>query len=94
MLLSLVLAVILAVLAVFFADANQAGAQVTLFGWPLHGKLGTMIVLAFGIGALSGIVVTLPAYLSKAWALLRSLRKIEDLERAARAPQPADLKQV
>ena len=94
MLLSLVMAVTFAVLAVFFANDNQAAAQVTLFGWPIQGKLGTMVVLAFGVGALSGIAVMLPAYLAKAWALLRSRRKVEDLERAARAAQPTDLKQV
>jgi uncharacterized integral membrane protein len=94
MLLSLVLAVIFAVLAVFFANDNQAAAQITLFGLPLQGKLGTMVVLAFGIGALSGIAVMLPAYLAKAWALLRSRRKIEDLERASQGQQPTDLKQV
>lgn len=94
MLLSLVLAVIFAVLAVFFANDNQAAVQITLFGWPLQGKLGIVVVLAFGIGALSGIAMMLPAYLANAWALLRSRRKIEDLERAARAVQPTDLKQV
>jgi uncharacterized integral membrane protein len=94
MLLSLVLAVTFAVLAVFFANDNQAAAQITLFGWPLQGKLGTMFVLAFGIGALAGVAVVLPAYIAKTWALLRSRRNVEDLERAAHAPQPADLKQV
>jgi uncharacterized protein (TIGR03382 family) len=53
-----------------------------------------MFVVAFGIGAVTGIAMMLPAYLAKAWALLRSRRKIEDLERAARAVQPTDLKQV
>jgi uncharacterized membrane protein YciS (DUF1049 family) len=94
MLLSLVLAVIFAVVAVFFANDNQAAVQIAFFGLPLQGKLGTMVVLAFGIGAVSGIAVMLPAYLAKTWALLRSRRKMEDLERAAQAPQPTDLKQV
>jgi uncharacterized integral membrane protein len=94
MLLSLVLAVVLAVIAVFFANDNQTAAQVTLFGLPLAGKLGIMLVLAFGIGAFSGMAMMLPAYLAKTWALLRSRRKIEDLERAAQAVQPSDLKQV
>jgi uncharacterized integral membrane protein len=94
MLLSLVLAVIFGVLAVFFANDNQAATQIALFGLPLQGKLGTILVLSFGIGALSGIVVMLPAYLAKTWALLRSRRKIEDLERSALAPDPATLKQV
>jgi uncharacterized integral membrane protein len=94
MLLSLVLAVTFAVLAVFFATDNQAAAQITLFGLPLQGKLGTMVVLAFGIGALSGIAVMLPAYLEKTWALLRSRRKMADLERAAQASRLADVKQV
>jgi uncharacterized integral membrane protein len=94
MLLSLVLAVTFAILAVFFANDNQAAAQITLFGWPLQGKLGTILVLAFGIGVLSGIAVMLPAYLAKTWALLRIRRKMEDMERSAHAVQPADQKQV
>jgi uncharacterized integral membrane protein len=94
MLLSLVLAVTFSVLAVFIANDNQTAAQFTLLGWPIQGKLGTMFVVAFAIGALFGIVVMLPAYLAKTWAFLRSRRKIEDLERAAQAPQPTDLKQV
>ena len=94
MLLSLILAVTFAVLAVFFANDNQAVAQIILFGLPLQGKLGTMIVLSFGIGALFGTAAMLPAYLVKTWALLRSRRQMEDLERAARAAQPAEVKQV
>ena len=94
MLLSLVLAVTFAVLAVFFANDNQAAAQIKLFGLVLQGRLGSMLVLAFGIGALSGMAVMLPAYLAKTWALLRSRRKMEDLERAAQSPPPADVKQV
>lgn len=94
MLLSLVLAVTFAVVAVFFSNDNQAVAQITFFGIPLHGKIGTMLVLAFGFGALCGIAVTLPAYLAKTWALLRSRRTLEDLERNAHAVPPSDVKQV
>lgn len=94
MLLSPILAVVFAILAAFFANDNQTVAQITLFGWPLQGKLGILIVLAFGIGALCGIAVMLPAYLARTWALLRSRRKIEDLEHRTPAVQPADQKQA
>jgi len=94
MLLSLVLAVVFAIVAVFIANENQTAAQIALFGWPVAGKLGSMLILAFALGALCGIASMLPAYLAKTWALLRSRRKVEDLERAAQDMQPSNLKQV
>ena len=94
MLLSLVIAVVFSVLAVFFANDNQSAIQISLFGMPLVGKLGIVIVVAFGLGALLGVLMMLPAYLGQGWALIRSRRRVEDMEReAARLPPPGN-KQV
>lgn len=94
MLFSLVFAVIFGVLAVFFANDNQAMVQVSLWGMPLAGKIGILLVVAFGMGALLGVLMMLPAYLSQGWALVRSKRKVEDLERAQQPDQTIGSKQV
>jgi uncharacterized membrane protein YciS (DUF1049 family) len=94
MLLSLVIAVVFGVLAVFFANDNQMMVQVNMLGLQLEGKLGIVIVLAFALGALTGIVMMLPAYLAQGWALIRSRRKVEDLERGSNPSYQGGSKQV
>lgn len=92
MLLSLIVAVVLSVLAVFFANDNQALIQIRLLGLQLEGKLGIVIVVGFGLGAILGIVMMLPAYIAQGWALIRSRRKVEDLERSLNASQRGETK--
>ncbi len=82
MLLSLVLAVVFSILAVFFANYNQTVVQVSLFGYPAKGSLGLIIVIAVGVGVLLGVLVLLPSIISRSWALIRHKRKIEDLQNA------------
>lgn len=82
MLVSLVLAVVFAILAVYFANLNQAIVQVSLFGYPVKGSLGLVLVVAVGVGVLLGVIVMLPSIISRSWALVRHKRKIEDLESA------------
>ncbi|HEY5982530.1 MAG TPA: LapA family protein [Anaerolineales bacterium] len=94
MLLSLVMAVALSVLAVFFANENQAVVQLQMLGLNIPGKLGIIVVIAFGLGAVVGILVMLPAYLSQGWSLIRSRRKVEDLEAGLRSAQTGNTKQV
>lgn len=86
MLLSLVIAVVFAILAVYFANFNQAVVQVSLFGYPVKGSLGLILVVAVGIGVLLGVLVLLPSIVSRSWALIRHKRKIEDLQNALQQP--------
>ena len=94
MLLSLVVAVVFSVVAVFFANDNQTIVQINLLGLQLSGKLGMIIVVAFGFGALMGLVLMLPPYLTQGWSLIRARRKVEDLERSTPAGPPPGSKQV
>lgn len=88
MLISLILAVIFSVLAVFFANENESVVQLQWMGLHLESKLGIAVVVAFGLGAVIGILLMLPAYLSQGWSLIRARRKIEDLQQpAAKPPQ-------
>jgi hypothetical protein len=91
MLLSLVLAVVFSVLAVYFASYNPQVIVVNVFGHPEKGGLGVIIVVAVGLGVLLGILVMLPSLLGKSWALIRHRRKIEDLQNAVQQTQRKDI---
>ncbi len=80
MLFSLVLAVAVTILAVFFAGFNLTMIDVSLYGYPVRGTIGVIMVVTLGLGVLLGIVLVLPALISRSWALMRHKRKIQDLQ--------------
>ncbi len=87
MLLSLILLVIMTILAAYFATNNVDMIQVNLLGYPIHGTTGTLMVTALGVGVLLGLIIMLPAYVSRSWALIRHRRKLQDLQdRQGRPP--------
>ncbi|MGE5073109.1 MAG: LapA family protein [Anaerolineae bacterium] len=80
MLISLVLFVILTILAVYFASNNLTIMDVNLLGYPLHATSGVMLVTALGIGFLLGILLMLPAVITRSWSIIRHRRKLQDLQ--------------
>ena len=80
MLISLVLAVVVTILAAYFASNNLTAMQITLLGYSVKGTTGIMIVSAFGGGVLLGVLLMLPALISRSWALIRHKRKLQDLQ--------------
>ena len=80
MLIPMIFAVILAVLAVFFASYNQTMVQVTFFGAPVQGTIGLFLVLAMGLGVLIGVLLMLPGAIGRSWKLSRHDRKLAELE--------------
>jgi uncharacterized integral membrane protein len=80
MLLSLVLAVVASVLAVFFANYNPSIVVVNVFGTAIKGTLGIIIVVAAGVGALVGVALMVPSLVSRSWAVIRYRRQLQDLK--------------
>lgn len=80
MLIPMIFAVALAVLAVFFASYNQTMVQVTFFGMPVQATIGLFLVLSMGVGVLIGVLLMLPAVISRSWKLSRHERKLAQLE--------------
>ncbi len=78
MLVSLVLAVALTVFAAYFATNNPTVIQINLLGYPVRQTTGILIVSALGLGMLLGILVMLPAVVSRSWALIRHKRQMQD----------------
>jgi len=82
MLLSMIIAVILSILAVFFANYNRVIVEVNVFGRSVSGTLGIIIVVALGIGVLLGIATAMPMVIGRSWQLIRLRRELEDLRHA------------
>jgi uncharacterized integral membrane protein len=79
MLLSMIIAVVLSILAVFFANYNRAVVEVNLFGHTVSGTLGIVLVVALGLGVLLGIATSMPMVIGRSWQLIRIRRELEDL---------------
>ena len=85
MIISLILAVAITILAVFFASYNQSVIAVNLFGYKVQGTVGLLMVVAWGFGVLVGVLLMLPSVISRSWALMRHNRKLQDLQNASKA---------
>lgn len=83
MIISLVLAVAVTILAVFFASYNQSVITVNLFGTQVQGTVGLLMVVALGIGVLIGVLLMLPSAISRSWTLMRHKRKLQELQNAS-----------
>lgn len=94
MFISLIVFVILSVLAAYFASNNLTPITVNLLGYPLKGMTGTIIVTALGAGVLLGILIMLPALISRSWSEMRQRRKLQDyLDRQGKLPISVDEEQ-
>jgi putative membrane protein len=85
MLVSLILAVAVTILAVFFASYNQSVIAVNVFGYQVKGTVGLLMVIALGVGVLVGVLLMLPSAISRSWALMRHKRKLQELQQASQA---------
>ena len=90
MFISLIIAIIFAIVAVFFALENTEIVRVHLFGYPLEGALGVFLLGALGLGALLGLLTMAPAALGRSILISRQKRRIQELEQSTPA-QPADM---
>lgn len=91
MIISLILAVAVTVLAVFFASYNPTFVEINLFGYPVQGTIGLLLVVALGLGVVVGVLLMLPAVISRSWAVMRHKRRIQDLERSAQVDYVEDI---
>lgn len=80
MLFALILALIIAILAVFFALENTMVVTVSFFGYAVSGSLALFILIALGIGALIGVLVMIPGRIKSGLSNARSRKKIGSLE--------------
>ncbi len=80
MLISMIFFVVLAILAAYVASNNLAPVDMNLLGYALRAPSGVLFVSALGVGFLLGVLLMLPAVISRSWALIRHRRKLQDLQ--------------
>lgn len=81
MVFSLVLALIVGVIAGFFALQNQIPVTVTFFRWHYEGSLGLILVTTLACGALTATLMLTPPLARRYWTILLQRRKIKKLEK-------------
>ena len=95
MLISMIVFVVVAILAAYVASNNPAIVDINLLGYALHAPGGVLLAGALGIGFLLGVLLMLPAVISKSWAVIRHRRKIQDLQDAqARTEKETTMEEV
>lgn len=80
MIFTMIVVVIVAVLAVFFASYNQNMIEVVFFGFPVQGTVGLFLVLALALGVVLGILIMLPGMIGRSWSLSRHRKRLAELE--------------
>jgi len=80
MLFALILALILAILAVFFALENTMVVTVSFFSYAIDGTLALFILIALAVGVLVGVLVMIPGRIKSGLSNARNRKKISTLE--------------
>ncbi len=90
MIISLILGFLLGVAALLFALQNTAVVSLTFLGWQFESSLALLILIAFAVGIIVSLLVSIPSAVKDGFRLM-SLKKenkklAEDLARAQSMP--------
>lgn len=80
MVFSLILALVIAILAVFFALENTMMVTVSFFGYGVDGSLALFLLLAVGLGVVIGVLIMAPGRIKSGLSNAHHRRKISALE--------------
>ncbi len=81
MIVSLILTLAAAIVAVIVAMDNTVMVQVTFFGYPVQGAVGLFLLIALGVGVVLGILLMLPSLIGNSLAAMQKNRRISQLEK-------------
>ncbi len=76
----LVLAVIIAIISVFFALQNPVGVTINFIIWQFQGPLALFLLLTLGAGILVGFLFSLPQVVKRKLKSLSKNKRINELE--------------
>lgn len=85
--LTLILALLVAVLAVIFALENPVIVTMSFFGRELEGSLALFILLALVLGVIIGMLVMVPGSVKHSLELRNHRKRIGDLEKSLSEPR-------
>jgi putative membrane protein len=81
MIVSLILTLAAAIVAVIIAMDNTTMVQVTFFGYPVQGAVGLFMLIALGVGVVLGILLLLPSLVGRSLTVMQNKRRIAQLEK-------------
>jgi uncharacterized integral membrane protein len=82
MIISLILTIVVAIVAVLFSLQNTQVVHVTFFGYSYQGAIGVFLLVALAVGVMLGVLLMVPSLLRRDFALGRHRRRMEELEDA------------
>jgi putative membrane protein len=92
MIISVLLTFAVAIVAVMFALANTDPVRIVFYGYAVEGQVGLFMLIALGIGILLGILLMLPSLVGRTITVMRTKRRISELEAKPREVKPAEVK--
>src|SRR5512143_1029547 len=79
--LTLIAAIVTAIVGVASAMQNNIPVTVNFLAWRFDSSLAMVLLLALALGAIAVALLTTPGTLKRQWRLSRQKRRIDDLER-------------
>jgi len=89
MIVTLLVALVLAIVSVIFALQNAYAVKVTFFALETRQPFALFILASLGVGALIGILVMLPGVIRRSITLTRQRKQIEGLNKSLKEAQMA-----
>ncbi|MFL7868664.1 MAG: lipopolysaccharide assembly LapA domain-containing protein [Anaerolineales bacterium] len=80
MVFALILALVIAIVAIFFALENTMMVTVSFFGYAVDGSLALFILISMGVGILIGVLMMAPGRIKSGLSNARNRKKIGSLE--------------
>ena len=76
----LIIALLIAIVAVIFALQNAVTVSITFLVWKTEGSLALVLLVALAVGAVVGLLVSLPGRIRGAWTAGSQKKKLTELE--------------
>jgi uncharacterized integral membrane protein len=78
----LIMAIVIAILAVFFALQNAIPITVSFLTWKFESSLALVLLITIALGVLMSLLVSVPSKIKKMKMILNQKKRIQELESA------------
>jgi len=76
----LIMAIVIAILAVFFALQNAIPITVSFLTWKFESSLALVLLITIALGVLMSLLVSVPSKIKKMKMILNQKKRIQELE--------------
>jgi len=78
----LIMAIVIAILVVFFALQNAVPITVSFLTWKFESSLALVLLITIALGVLMSLLVSVPSKIKKRKMILNQKKRIQELENA------------